>query len=1712
MNFIVKRLGRLAAIPSIACLAFSMMLMPSAPTHKASAEDPSHNDSPKTDFSSSFEKGDPQPAWEDTTETTPDGKEKTSGVDGNLPYDAIQGDITDKVESIEADHNNPPNEIDSNLIDRNVRTKWLSLHNTAKITMKLSESEAVNKYSFTSANDAADRDPKVWTLYGSNDGDDWTKLDKQSDVKFKDRHQKKIFKFDNDTKYTYYRFDITKNSGGSDTQLAEIELSNSVDVPEPPPSPMKSHVGDGPSSSYTGKTHAGWTGEKALTYEGNHLEKGSAYSYNKLFDVDIKVTPETQLSYYIHPQFVDKNNVKYTSTYVSIDLAFKDGTYLSDLEAKDQYGTGLNPQAQGDSNTVYPNQWNYRMSDIGEVASGKTIERILIGYDNPKGPGGFKGSVDDIQIKGHPKQQDASSPAEYVNILRGTNANGTFSRGNNFPAVAVPHGFNFWTPVTDAGSNWIYSYQQDNNKDNNPEIQAFALSHEPSPWMGDRQTFQVMPSEIDKPKIDRSKRALAFKHSNEVAKPYGYQVTFNNGMKTEMTPTNHAAMFRFTFNGDHHSLIFDNKNNDGGLTLQPDKKSIEAFTDVKSGLSTGATRMFVYASFDKPVDDSGQLNDSVRDNVNGYFHFKNSDDDNTVTMKVATSLISMDQAKKNLEQEISSDDTFDSVKQRAKEQWNKKLSKIEVEGATHEKLVTLYSNMYRLFLYPNKMYENTGTEEDPVYKYASAFSDKQGNPTATETGAKIVKGQPYVNNGFWDTYRTAWPAYSLLSSNEAGKMIDGFVQQYKDGGWIARWSSPGYADLMTGTSADAAFADAYLKGVDFDIQDFYDSAIKDASVVSPNSGTGRREMEKSIFNGYTSNSHSDGMSWSMAGYINDFAIANMAKKLADKVGGGDSKYKQYMADYHYLNNRAQNYVKLFNPDAGFFMGKSISGKWRTSAKDFDPKDWDYDYTETNAWGMAFSVPFDGQGLANLYGGRKDLANKLDQFFSTSYTDLDKEKGTRGGLIHEMREARDVRMGMYAHSNQPAHHIIYMYDYAGQPWKTQAKVRHVLSNLYTGSEIGQGYPGDEDNGEMSAWYILSAMGIYPLQMGTEDYAIGAPYFSKMTVHLDNGKDIEINAPNVSDKNKYIQSMKVNGKSYNKLTISHDDLVNGATLDFEMGSEPSEWGTDKKALPKSITPVTEDGSNSVPEPLKDLTDNLISEGKGKATDSESGETKQLFNNNSKKAWTVNSPDPSVQYHFYEGQQEPKMYTLTSSKNGKKKDPKSWVLKGSNDGENWTELDKRTDESFKWRQYTRPFEIKEPGEYAYYKLEITENGGDDSTSLAQLELLGQHYEKSPVIGFTEDQKIVVQPGDETTFKFGVKNSGDSQKDVDWEASPPKGLSLSSKSGTLTVDKGDSQTATLHLKASKDLAEGTYSIPFQLKTGSESWPESDVTVYVANSGNLFPYYNNAGISDDDNPDADFDTVGFSYSAQALEDAGIKQGDMVSHDGLDFTWPNVKPSHPDNVLADGQTIPIMGNGSKLGFIGAATHGPSVGKGTIHYTDGTSEKFEIGFSDWTLNGGDSKVLDKNDVIATMSSRNLQNHPGTRYLPENYIYYTSVPLDADKMVKSITLPDSDSTDQGELHIFTMAIQNSAPQNIDDMKKFVDQFKDDGAFENDEDALALSMHLTAVHHYAEQGNAKKVIKHLNGFKVLLDHQKNNQQITVEAYHAFKADTDYLIKKWE
>ncbi|KTF38039.1 GH92 family glycosyl hydrolase [Xanthomonas vesicatoria] len=1057
-------------------------------------------------------------------------------------------------------------------------------------------------------------------------------------------------------------------------------------------------VGNGPAAPYAAKPNAGYSGVHALRYDSS-----GTGGKRILFATDLVIDAQTRLSWLVLPESVGADHV--ASTYVSLDLVFDDGTRLSATSARDQHGVAIGADAQGQSKTLCPQQWARKDVRLGEMAGlrGRRVRAIELDLAPPAGATAA-GWIDDIALGDAPLLTPAR-PSDWVLTTRGTHSNGTFSRGNNFPATAVPHGFNFWTPVTDAGTlTWLYRWNEQNDADNRPRLQALALSHQPSPWMGDRQTFQVMPSlGAGVPEADRSKRALAFSHANEVARPYRYAVQFDNGLHADIAPTDHAALFRFRFpDHDDANLLFDNVDARGGLRLDAATQTLSGYTDVRSGLSTGATRMYVYASFDRPWTASGRI-DTGR--PTGWIKF-DAGDARQVQMRIATSLISLEQARHNLALEIAPQASFEQIAAQAQDAWDALLGRFEVPDATADQKTTLYSNLYRLHLYPNSAHENAGSADAPDWRYASqnSWSDDNADGSAVRSFAPVRDGRVYVNNGLWDTFRTAWPAYALFAPDDAGRFVQGFIEQARAGGWIARWSSPGYADLMVGTSSDVAFADAWLKGVQgFDPAEAYSAALKNATVVAPDRHVGRKGMARSTFHGYADTDTHEGMSWSLEGALNDFGIANMADELARQATTADER-ERYATDAMYFRQRAAGYRALFDPAIGFFQGRNADGSWRVDKTHYDPRVWGNDYTESSGWTFAFTAPHDGEGLATLYGGRAELATKLDTFFATPETGAAAFAGSYGDTIHEMTEARDVRMGMYAHSNQPAHHIPWMYLFAGQPWKTQQLTREILSRLYLGSEIGQGYAGDEDNGEMSAWYVFAALGLYPLRMGAPEYVIGSPLFKHARVRLPAGGTLVVNAPQNSPQNVYVQSLKLNGKPWHKTWLAHADIANGATLEFVMGPVPSRWGSGPNDVPPSLTPA-----GQRPAPLHDLLGATariaLDDGRDIAAlhDDDAGTVSAVAN---ASTLTLSGLEAGT----------PTLYTLTNGSAAMS--AAGWTLEARSAGGAWRVVDQRSGERFQWPLQTRPFRIATPGNYVDYRLRLTLPA---RAQLAEIEILG-------------------------------------------------------------------------------------------------------------------------------------------------------------------------------------------------------------------------------------------------------------------------------------------------------------------------------------------------------------------------------------------------------
>ena len=1177
----------------------------------------------------------------------------------------------------------------SALIDGSTSTKLCA---TGGVTVPLeiifhyNAPTAASNYYISGANDDEGNPGRTlnsWELYGTNDQTgEWTQLDTQSNQTGWKNYEMRVFQLPEGSGYQHYKLKITKfNSTPGTIQFSGFGLTkNLVD------------------GSFAGTTDAARTEHASMTttlendklvISGHHEDNQSAQVYNVLYTgLNIPVTENTRLVYNITPQQPLPNNkydYDFYSMHLAVDLKFTDGTYLSQTTLEDENGVRANPNSQGEGKAMLYAQENQILIQLGEL-KGKTIEEISIGYANSvdlkEAGGDFKATLNLIRIENvAPLNYGKDSLVDYAYILRGTNNFGGafFSRGLTGPMVAVPHGFNFWAPENST-SNTMFDY-------NVGYISGFRCSHEPSIWVGDRSVWRFMPG------VNASANGRAsYDQENVTAKPYYFSVQFNQGasnpasaVRTELSPTDHGMITRVTY-PENAQTPYINISDVSGLAFDTATKS---FSGYKNADSNQMPKMYIYGTFDQAFTVDGSR---------AVF----GQGTQTVVMRAATSFISADQAKKNLELELSGE--FDAVKAAAKKLWNDKLSQFEIEGASEEQLITFYSCLYRLYLYPNNMGEKTG---EGSWQYMSPYTKK------------VTDGKLYYNNGFWDTYRTTWAAYSLFTPEQNNEMLLGLIHHFEDSDWMPRWIAPAGTNSMVGTSSDVIFADAILRGAtltDEQWQLAYQSALKNASMSDFKGASGGRDgIDKGLFLGYTPGG-SQKFSWSIEGYINDAGIANMAKELGD------------MDAYTYYKSRATNYVNLFRDGDGvenkWLAAKNADGSWTRNK--VDPFAFHDDYTETTALNMACSVPQDGQGLANLYGGRDALAKKLDQLFETTL-ETDTVGANQG--IHERREAQEVKMGEYGHSNQPSHHIPYMYLYAGRPDRTQEKVRQVLRQCYVGSRIGQGYIGDEDNGEMSAWFIFSAMGFYPLNMGSGELVFGSPLFKKITLHHENGHDLIIEAPDNSSTNIYVGGLTINGEAYSKTSIKQTDLTDklktqNVVLHFDMQATPGNWGTGENDVPDSLTKGDE-----TPDPLRDRTNSAAVVAEDVPTTLSSGDSiysadgenlKNLLDNNSKTSATLKPTEGIISlYYTFAKPQAVSLYTLTSASGGKDNAPKNFTLYLSNDGSTWTEADKRENVTFEWSLYTKPFKTKAADyeQYRYVRLDIESNS---DIQLAELELM--------------------------------------------------------------------------------------------------------------------------------------------------------------------------------------------------------------------------------------------------------------------------------------------------------------------------------------------------------------------------------------------------------
>ncbi|MCC8426270.1 GH92 family glycosyl hydrolase [Mucilaginibacter sp. UR6-11] len=726
----------------------------------------------------------------------------------------------------------------------------------------------------------------------------------------------------------------------------------------------------------------------------------------------------------------------------------------------------------------------------------------------------------------------------YVNTLQGTNSQHKLTRGNTYPTTALPFGMHTWTPQTGKnGDGWKYQYFLDH-------IRGFQQAHQCSSWTNDYAVFSLMPmSELV---VDENKREAKFSHANEIAKPNYYKVQFDNKIITEISPTERGAHLRFTYPAGKKSfLVLDGYTGLSGVKIYPKENRITGYVNNGRGFKRGWKSYFVM-QFDQPIKAYGTW-ENKKNTINtdsteadgfgkgAYIEFKAGA---KVQVKTASSYISLEQAELNLKRELGADKSLEQTKANAAAVWNKSLGKIVVEGGTPADMETFYSCFFRASLFSRKFYEIDAAGK-PVY-----FSPYDGT---------VHPGYMFTDTGFWDTFRAQFPLNTLIQPEMHGRYMQALIDAYKQCGWLPSWSFPSEAGSMLGNHAISLLADAWAKGIrTFDPKEALDAYLHEATNKGPWGPANGREGWKEYYElGYVPYpKYREATAKTLEYAYDDWCAYQLAKMT------GNKHYMEVFARQMY------NYRNVYDPSTHFMRGKDSDGEW---TKNFDPIEWGGPFTEGNSWHYTWSVFQDTKGLINLMGGDANFNAKLDSVFS----EPNKVKtGTYGGMIHEMTEMVAANMGQYAHGNQPIQHMIYLYDYAGQPWKSQYHARDAMYKLYNATE--NGYPGDEDQGQTSSWYVLSALGIYSVTPGTGEYAIGSPMFRKITLNLENGRKFIITAAANDKDHVYIQSATLNGKAFTRNFITHDELTNGGVLKLEMSDKPNRQrgiGADDK--PFSLT---------------------------------------------------------------------------------------------------------------------------------------------------------------------------------------------------------------------------------------------------------------------------------------------------------------------------------------------------------------------------------------------------------------------------------------------------------------------------------------------------------------------------------------------------------------
>lgn len=715
----------------------------------------------------------------------------------------------------------------------------------------------------------------------------------------------------------------------------------------------------------------------------------------------------------------------------------------------------------------------------------------------------------------------ADASLDLVNPLQGTDSNIGLSHGNTLPLLATPWGMTNWSPQTSGGWGWCF-------RPDAKQVRGIRATHQPSPWMGDYGQFLLMP-QTGELITDPNRWESPCDLSAAVFRPDYLKLTLPRyDTDVELTATDRCSLLRLTYHrGDTGRLLLDPAEHSA---VEISGRSIRGWTTAVSG--NGAVKGFktyFVAQLDRDISKSGTFTSSNADfdklskdptSVGGYVEF-DVRDRRPVIVRVGTSFISYEQAEQNIKAEASGD--FDATREVTRAAWQANLDKIDIAGGTDEQRRTFYSCLYRAQLFPHRIYELDAAGK-PIH-----FSPYDG---------KVRDGHLYADNGFWDVYRTNYPFWSIVYPQQLGEILDGFTQAYKENGYFPQWPSPGNRVGMIGTHVDAVMADAIVKHVKgFDVDDAYAGIRKDAFEASPKgSPFGRPALNEYLKNGYIA-AGKDGycLSASLDYAYDDWCVAQAAAALGKA------------ADHDELAKRSQLYRSSWDAKTGFFRPREADGSW--AFEPFDEFDWAHGYVEGGPWQNTWAVPQDVAGMAELLGGKQAMCDKLDRLFGQP--PIFHTQGY-GGTIHEMTEMARANLGQYNHGNQPGHHIVYLYAALGEPWKTQYWSRRICRDLYHSGP--DAFAGDEDNGEMACWYLLSSMGIYPLCVGDPTYTLTSPLFDRVTLHLQDGKTFNINTAHNSEHGDYVKSRTLDGQPLAAETISHGAITDGGTLQVELSEHP------------------------------------------------------------------------------------------------------------------------------------------------------------------------------------------------------------------------------------------------------------------------------------------------------------------------------------------------------------------------------------------------------------------------------------------------------------------------------------------------------------------------------------------------------------------------------